>query len=90
MRWNLEFSKKAVKQLEKLDKSASKIIVSWLMKNIDGCDNPRKFGKPLSGELSNQWRYTIGDYRVLCQIQDNILIVLALSVGHRKSIYRKK
>ena len=90
MKWKLEFSKKADKQLEKIDNSARKIIVSWLLKNIDDCDNPRAFGKPLTANLKNQWRYTIGNYRVLCDIQDNVTTVLALNIGHRSRIYKEK
>jgi len=88
MKWKLEFSEKADKQLEKIDNSVRKIIVSWLLKNINDCDNPRKFGKALKGNFTGQWRYTIGDYRVLCYINDKKLVVLAITVGHRSKIYK--
>ena len=90
MKWKLRYSKRADKQLEKLDKSVSKIITHWLLKNINDCDDPRKFGKLLTGgDLAGQWRYDIGDYRVICDIQDKNVVVLALNVGHRSKIYKK-
>ena len=86
--WHLEFSKRADKQLAKMDAGIRRIIVSWLLKNIEGCENPRAHGKGLTGNRSGEWRYRIGDYRILCEIKDNELIVLALKVGHRRSIYK--
>lgn len=83
------FSKKADKQLSKLDPGISRVIVTWLLKNLDGCEDPRRLGKPLKGEKSGIWRYRIGDYRALCEIQDEELLVLALEVGHRRDIYRR-
>lgn len=90
MSWQLKYSKKAQKQLKKLDPNQRKIILSWLDKNIYNCENPRALGKALTGDLSDQWRYRIGDYRVLCKIHDGELIVLALNVIHRSKAYRKK
>lgn len=88
MSWSLRFSKRAVKQLSKLDKRQSAIIVGWMERNLEGCDDPRAHGKPLSANRSGQWRYRIGDYRVLCDLQDGDLVILALEVGHRREVYR--
>lgn len=88
MKWRLVFSKRADKQLAKMDAGVRRIIVSWLMKNIEDCENPRAHGKGLTGNHSGGWRYRIGDYRVLCEIKDNELIVLALEIGHRRSVYK--
>lgn len=88
MIWNLEYSAKARKQLRKLDPGTRKILLMWMDKHIDGCDNPRAFGKGLTANRSGQWRYRIGDYRVLCDIRDNELVVLAVEVGHRGEVYR--
>lgn len=88
MKWHLAFSKRADKQLAKMDAGVRRIVVSWLMKNIEGCENPRVHGKGLTGNHSGEWRYRIGDYRVLCEIKDNELIVLALEIGHRRSVYK--
>lgn len=85
--WRIGFSKRADKQLSKLNPGVRKIILSWLLKNLDGCDDPRAYGKPLKGDKSGIWRYRVGDYRVLCEIQDDELLVLAIEIGHRRSIY---
>lgn len=86
--WRLVFSKKADKQLSKLDAGVRRVIVSWLLKHIDGCDDPRVYGKGLTANRAGEWRYRIGDYRVLCEIRDDELIVLAIAVGHRRDVYR--
>jgi mRNA interferase RelE/StbE len=80
-------SERARKQLHKLDKPAAAFIYGWLKKNIDGCDNPRAFGKALTGNRNSQWRYRIGSYRAICLIQDDKLTVLAIEIGHRKDVY---
>lgn len=87
--WRLEFSKRADKQLSKMDPGVRRVIVSWLLKNIDGCDDPRAHGKGLTSNRSGEWRYRIGDYRVLCDIQDDKLVVLAIEIGHRREVYKK-
>ena len=86
--WRLLYSQRADKQLNKLDPGVRRVIVAWLNKNIDGCDNPRSQGKGLTAGLSGKWRYHIGDYRVLCGIRDAELVVLAIEVGHRRDAYR--
>lgn len=86
--WRLVFSKKADKQLSKLDAGVRRVIVSWLLKHIDGCDDPRVYGNGLTANRAGEWRYRIGDYRVLCEIRDDELIVLTIAVGHRRDVYR--
>ena len=86
--WRLLYSQRADKQLSKLDPGVRRVIVAWLNKNIDGCYSPRSQGKGLPGGLSSKWRYRIGDYRVLCEIRDAELVVLAVEVGHRRDIYK--
>ncbi len=88
MRWSLEYTKRAWKQLQKLNPNQRKIILSWIDKNLDGCEDPRAHGKALTGELSDQWRYRIGDYRILCEIHDEEVTILALNVIHRSRAYR--
>jgi mRNA interferase RelE/StbE len=87
MRYKVLFTDKAKRQLLKLDKQVSALIVGWIEKNIEGCENPRLHGKGLLGNKSGQWRYRIGDYRIVCEIRDNEVVVLVLEVGHRKNIY---
>lgn len=87
MRYNVVFTDKAKKQLKKIDKHIVSLIIGWLEKNIEGCENPRIHGKGLVENKSGQWRYRIGDYRVLCEINNQEIIVLVLEVGHRREIY---
>ena len=87
MNYKIVFSEKAKKQLKKLDKHIAALIIGWLEKNIDGSENPRIHGKGLTENRAGEWRYRIGDYRVICEIQDEKVIVLVLDVGHRRYIY---
>ena len=90
MAWKVEVSDYAEKQLRKLDRPIQKRLLDWLEDRIEGCKNPRHFGEPLRGEQAGLWRYRIGDYRVICEIQDQQLVVLALAVGHRGEIYQRR
>lgn len=87
MQYKVIFTERAKKQLKKLDKHIAALIIGWLEKNIQNCENPRLHGKGLVENKSGQWRYRIGDYRVICEIQDKEIIVLVLEVGHRRDIY---
>ncbi|MCM1009054.1 MAG: type II toxin-antitoxin system RelE/ParE family toxin [Ruminococcus flavefaciens] len=75
------------KEFSKLDKYTMKMIKAWIQKNLINSDNPRSKGKGLTGNRSGQWRYRIGDYRLICKIDDNELVILALSIGHRREVY---
>lgn len=88
MTFHVEFSESALRDLKKLDKYTQKIILLWLSKNIEGCIDPRQHGKALSADRVGQWRYRIGDYRVIAKIEDNKLIILVISIGHRREIYK--
>ncbi|MEE3471070.1 mRNA interferase RelE/StbE [Butyrivibrio hungatei] len=85
--YHVEFTKNALKQLKKMDKSSASLILGWIRKNIEGCDNPRVHGKGLTANRSGQWRYRVGDYRIITEIEDDKVIVLVLNVGHRRDIY---
>lgn len=87
MTYKIVFTEKAKKQLKKIDKYTASLIIGWLEKNIEGSADPRIHGKGLIQNKSGQWRYRIGDYRVICEIQDEKVIVLVLEVGHRREIY---
>lgn len=87
MKYNVELSDRFKREFKKLDKYTQKIIRSWIDKNLVGTENPRQYGKGLTANRSGQWRYRIGDYRLICQIEDSELIILALSVGHRREVY---
>lgn len=86
--YELEFSNKAKKQLKKMDKGVSKVIVAWLSKNINHTQNPRQHGKGLTADKSGLWRYRVGDYRILAQIEDEKLVVYAVTIGHRRDVYK--
>lgn len=75
------------KSFKKLDRYTQRIIKSWIEKNLLNCENPRTHGKSLTANRSGQWRYRIGDYRLICHIDDDELIILALNVGHRRTVY---
>ncbi|MBR6055619.1 MAG: type II toxin-antitoxin system RelE/ParE family toxin [Bacilli bacterium] len=85
--YKLEYSKEALKDLKRLDNSVARVIYAWMKKNIEGSENPRVHGKGLSSNRSGQWRYRIGNYRVICKIEDNRVLVLVLAIGHRSRIY---
>jgi mRNA interferase RelE/StbE len=82
------YTERAVKQLLKLDRSAAIMIKKWMNKNIDGCEDPFAHGKALTSNKKGLWRYCVGDYRVICKISAEELIVLAIDIGHRSSIYK--
>ena len=87
MIYHVEFSKEALKTLKKLDKYTSLLIISWIRKNLEGCSDPRIHGKGLTANRSGEWRYHIGDYRLISHIQDDRVVILILEIGHRKDIY---
>lgn len=87
MAWHVEYTKTALKQLKKMDRFNARLIISWIDRNLEGCNNPRVHGKGLTANHSGEWRYRVGDYRILCIIEDNRLVVHVFSVGHRRNIY---
>jgi mRNA interferase RelE/StbE len=86
--WTIEYAETAKKQLRKLDKVLARRIVDFMDERIARSDNPRELGKALKGSLGDLWRYRVGDYRVLCDIQDGVLTVLVLQIGNRREVYR--
>ncbi|MBR2527307.1 MAG: type II toxin-antitoxin system RelE/ParE family toxin [Blautia sp.] len=88
-RYNVELSDRFKREFRKLDKYTQKIIRAWIDKNLVNCENPREYGKGLTANRSGQWRYRIGDYRLICSIEDERLVILALTVGHRSEIYKQ-
>jgi mRNA interferase RelE/StbE len=84
----IEYAESAKKQLGKLDKSIARRVVDFLDKHIAASDDPRSLGKPLNGSLGDFWCYRVGDYRIICDIQDNLLTVLVLQIGNRREVYR--
>lgn len=87
MKYTVTFTKDALKQLKKMDKVTSSLILGWIRKNLEGCENPRAHGKGLTANRSGQWRYRVGDYRIITEIQDDKVVILVLNIGHRRDIY---
>jgi mRNA interferase RelE/StbE len=85
--WQIKFDPRAVKELKKIDKKAQKRIIDYLKKKVATQDNPRIFGKSLKGDKRGFWRYRVGDYRVICNLLDDTMIILVIKIGHRQSIY---
>ena len=86
--WRVEISRTAEKQIRKLNRTAQESVVRFLRERVQAVDNPRQFGNPLHGDKGGLWRYRVGDYRLICDIQDERITVLVLRVGHRKDVYR--
>ena len=87
MTWIVEFDDAAAKELRKLDRQAQQEILRYLRKRIATDEDPRRFGKPLARDLSGLWRYRVRNYRMICNIEDDKLVVLVLRAGHRKDVY---
>lgn len=88
MTWSVEWDDAARRELRKLDRAIQQRILRFFRERIMIDADPRRFGKALQHELQGLWRYRIGDYRVICRIQDERITVLVLAVGHRRHIYR--
>ena len=88
MTWRLEFTRTAETQIGKLDRTSQARILSYLRQQILSAENPRQFAKALQGDKQGLWRYRVGDYRNICDIQDVNSCVLVLAVAHRREVYR--
>jgi len=88
MGYRVLFSEQAKKDIEKLDNSTKLLLQKWISKHLVGCENPRAFGKGLSADKSGLWRYRIGNYRLICIINDGEMIILMLTFGHRSEVYK--
>ena len=88
-KYNVELSDRFMREFRKLDKYTQKIIRAWIDRYLVDCENPRAHGKGLTANRSGQWRYRIGDYRLICSIEDDKLVILALTVGYRSDIYKQ-
>ena len=87
MAWRIEVAETAKRSLAKLDRTTAKRIVVFLSRRLATSSDPRALGKPLRGPLREYWRYRIGDYRVICDIQDTLMRILVIDLGHRKDVY---
>lgn len=87
MGYSVDYTGAAVRELKKLDKPTRALVFGWIEKNLVGCENPRRHGKGLTANRGGQWRYRVGDYRLIADIQDDKVLILVLTVGHRRDVY---
>ena len=87
MKYSVKYTEKAIKDLRKLDPHTRKLILSWIGKNLVNCEDPRAHGKGLIANHRGEWRYRIGDYCMLAEINDNTITILVLTIGNRREIY---
>lgn len=81
MKYAVEYTARAMKQLKKLDRHVQGFLLGWIEKNLVDCEDPRRHGKSLAADRSGQWRYRIGDYRVIAEISDQTIMILVLNMG---------
>jgi mRNA interferase RelE/StbE len=86
--WTVSIDPRALREVEKLDRTLQRRVMAFLQQRIQLQDNPRSLGKPLKGEKQGLWRYRVGDYRIVCQLDDKASSILVLRVVHRKDAYR--
>ena len=87
MGYQIAYTKEALKALKKMDQHTAALILGWIRKNLLNCENPRQHGKGLTANHSGEWRYRVGDYRILAEIQEDKIVILILEIGHRREIY---
>jgi len=86
--WRVEFDRAAARDLRKLGADAERRVLRYLRERIAGSRDPRRFGQALTGDRKGFWRYRVGDYRIVAAIEDDRLVVLVVTVGHRREVYR--
>ena len=88
MAWKIEITPSAQKDLKKIGHAEAQWILKFLFERIHGCDNPQEVGDYLKGSLREFWRYRVGDYRILCHLENEVLTVLVVHIGHRREVYK--
>lgn len=88
MAWRIEYLRSAQKSVERLDPQIRKRIRDYLLNRVATLDDPRSVGKPLKGPLAAYWRFRVGDYRIICDILNDRLVILVITIGHRRDIYQ--
>lgn len=87
MKYSVETTARFDKEFKKLDRYTQRMIKVWIDKNLVDCSNPRAHGKGLTANRSGQWRYRIGDYRLIADISDEKVTIMIVTVGHRSIVY---
>lgn len=88
MKYHVELTIEAKKQLKKMDKYTASFILGWVRKHLEGCSDPRQHGKSLTANHQGEWRYRVGAHRLLADIQDDKILILILTIGHRRDVYK--
>jgi mRNA interferase RelE/StbE len=89
MAWRVEFTKGAQKDLTNLGAGGRERVLRFLADRVEGIDDPRMLGEALRGQVMGRyWKYRVGDYRLICNLQDGLMLVLVVRIGHRREIYR--
>ena len=86
--WTIEFDSAAQREFERLDKSVALHISKFLHQRVASLENPRLIGEGLHGTLSDYWKYRVGDYRIICSMEDEKLVVVVVRIGHRREVYK--
>lgn len=89
MAWRIEIDKDVQRSMKKLDRNVAKRIIAKL-REISQLEDPRSTGKALVGNLAGLWRYRVGDYRIVCDIEDEVLLILVIDVAHRSKVYKRR
>ena len=87
MGYRVELTKRARRQLRKMDRNVARLITRWMREKLAGCEDPRRHGGPLGGDRLGQWRYRVGDYRIIAEIHDDRVLIMVMTVGHRREVY---
>ena len=87
MAWTIEYDYRALKDLKKLDRTIQKEILDYMDTRVATAEHPRRFGKPLRASKIGLWRYRVRDYRIICQLEEDRLVVLVVAVGHPSTVY---
>ena len=87
MKYKVEFTQAALKDLKRMDRHTAALILGWVRKNLENCENPRLHGKGLTANRTGQWRYRVGNYRLLAEIEDSKITILIINIVHRRDIY---
>ena len=88
MVWTIEFRPNARRELGKLDRTVQRRLLQYLAQRVLASGDPRQLGKPLHGDQGDLWSYRVGDYRIICMIEDRRLVVVVVRLGHRREVYR--
>ena len=90
MTWKVEITPEASAELKKLETAEAQRIFKFLFERLQNREDPREIGEALKGNLREFWRYRVGDHRILCRLEDGIVTVFVVHIGHRREVYKKK